>query len=109
MIREHRILAATAATLCAASPDSLSPFERDLVDEITARRAELGEEAALSPIEVEQLTHLVDVMKADLRAQIAAQSEAFGQVLATVRLNLISAAATMGADIAFLQHERAAR
>lgn len=109
MIREHRILAATAAALRAASPDALSPFERDLVDEITVRRAELGEEATLSPIEVEQLTHLVEVMKADLRRRIAAQSEAFGQILATVRLNVISAAATFSADVASLQHERAAR
>lgn len=109
MIREHRILAVTAAALCGAAPDALSPFERDLIDEISARRKELGEEAALSPVEIEQLTHLVEVMKADLRARIAAQSETFGQILATVRLNFITATANLGADVAALQHERAAR
>ena len=80
-----RILATVAATLRAAVPAVLSDFELGLIDEISARRAELGDETAMiSPAEAERLTELVAVMKKHLQDQVADRGRQFGEILGRI-------------------------
>lgn len=84
MNREHRILATVAATLRAAVPAVLSDFELSLIDEISARRAELGDMATISPAEAERLIELVAVMKKHLQDQVADRGRQFAEILGRI-------------------------
>lgn len=91
MNREHRTLATVAATLRDAVPAVLSDFELGLIDEISARRAELGDEiATISPTEADCLTHLVAVMKKHLQDQVAERSRQFGEILGGIDLVVVA-------------------
>lgn len=101
MNRQHRILATVAAALRAAVPAVLSDFELGLIDEISARRAELGDEiATISPAEAERLTELVAVMKKHLQDQVADRGRQFGEILGRLKVDMMEAAARLRTNLA---------
>lgn len=89
MNRANRNLATMAAILRDAAAPALSEFELAAIDEISARRAELGDEIAMmSPAEITHLIELVDVMKKYLQAMVAQRRHQFGEILARLPASL---------------------